>query len=156
MKKIISLICVAVICLTVFAGCGGAGAEADLSSVLKEMNTEYSVSGVEEITDVNELNAYYQINSDDVKQFAAEISSNSSDDYVEIVLVEANDSTAAQNITTQLTNRYNSIYSQYASYSADQLDMIKSCKVTTDGNFVSMIVSKDAQGMLDIFYKSVK
>ncbi|MCH5300891.1 MAG: DUF4358 domain-containing protein [Ruminococcus sp.] len=154
MKKIVSILCAAIICLVAFAGCSGQ-TDVDLKSVLDEMNSAYDTAGLEKITDVNDLNTYYQINPDDVKQFAAEISS-SADSPVEVVLVEAKDATAAQNVTTQLSNRYNSIYSQYASYSPDQLDMVKACKVTTDGNFVSMIVSKDAAGMLDIFYKYVK
>ena len=44
----------------------------------------------------------------------------------------------------------------YASYSAEQLDLIKNCSVTTDGNYVSMIVSKDASGMLEIYNKAIK
>ncbi len=154
MKKLLSLLCISIICIVAFTGCSGQ-ADVDLKSILDEMNSEYDTTGLEKITDVNELNTYYQIDPNDVKQFAAEISS-SADSPVEIVLIEANDETAAQNVTTQLTNRYNSIYSQYASYSADQLDAVKACKVTTDANFVSMIVSKDAAGMLDIFYKYVK
>ncbi len=153
MKRIISILCLAVICLAAFAGCS-ANTNANLQNVLEEINSKYDTAGLEKITDVNDLNTYYQIKADDVKQFAAEISS-SSDSPVEIVMVEANDATAAQNVTTQLTNRYNSIYSQYASYSPDQLDMVKACKVTTDGNFVSLIVSKDSAGMLDIYYNAI-
>lgn len=154
MKKIISVICAAALCLCLFAGCGAK--EVNLTEVLDKINTDYPVSGLTKITDVNDLNSYYQIKPEDVKQFAAEINENSSDAPVEIVLVEAKDSTAAQDIYDKLSNRYNSIYNMYASYSADQIAMVKECKVTMDGNFVSMIVAENAPEMVNVFYSFIK
>lgn len=154
MKKIISLFCAAVMCLCVFGGC--TTKEANLSQVLDEINSVYNVSGLTKITDTNDLKAYYQIEPEDVKQFAAEISENTSAVPFEVVLVEAVDSTAAQNIISKLSNRYNAIYNMYASYDTNQLDIIKNCTVTSDGNYVTLIVGEDAQSMLDIFYSYIK
>lgn len=154
MKKILSLVCVLALCVCAMAGCGAK--DVKLTDVLEKINTTYDESNLTQLTDVNDLKTYYQIDTNDVKQFAAEINENTSEAAVEIVLVEAKDATAATNIQTKLQNRYNSIYSQYASYSAEQVAMVKSCKVTTDGNFVTMIVANDAAGMLDIFYSFIK
>ncbi|MGN1467102.1 MAG: DUF4358 domain-containing protein [Ruminococcus sp.] len=154
MKKIISLVCAAAMCVCLFCSCGAK--EVNLSEVLDKINSSCNVSGLTKINDVNDLKTYYQIEPEDVKQFAAEIDENSSDAPVEIVMVEAKDSTAAQNVSTKLTNRYNSIYNMYASYSKDQLAVVEKCQVTTDGNFVTLIVSDKAQSMLDVFYSYIK
>ena len=69
---------------------------------------------------------------------------------------EATDSDAASRVETALTNRYNSIFQQNASYSAENLDMVKNCKVTKDGNFVTMIIGEKASDMLKMFNDSIK
>ncbi len=152
MKKIISVISVLVLCLTIFAGCSSSGA--DLSEVMDKLNSEFNLS-LTKLESVDDLNTYYSIDTADVKQFAAEIDSNNNASK-EIVLVEAVDAEAADRVEAALTTRYNSIYSQYASYSAEQLDMVKQCKVTKDGNFVSMIVAENAPDMLNVYYEYVK
>ncbi len=154
MKRAVSLFCIVSMIICLFCSC--TTKEADLSVVLDKINSSCNLSGLTQIADVNDLNSYYGIEPDDVKQFAAEIDENSSDAPVEIVMVEAKDSTAAQNVSTKLTNRYNSIYNMYASYSKDQLAVVEKCQVTTDGNFVTLIVSDKAQSMLDIFYSYIK
>lgn len=152
MKKVISLSMALVMCLVMFAGCGSGTAK--LSDVLSKINSQFSIS-LSPLKSVDDLAKYYSISTSDVKQFAAEIDSNNNAP-VEIVLVEANNSTAADSVEKALTTRYNSIVNQYASYSASQLDMVKKCKVTKDGNFVSMIVADKAPEMLDVYYKYVK
>lgn len=154
MKRAVSLFCIVSMIICLFCSC--TTKEADLSVVLDKINSSCNLSGLTQIADANDLNSYYGIEPDDVKQFAAEIDENSSDAPVEIVMVEAKDSTAAQNVSTKLTNRYNSIYNMYASYSKDQLAVVEKCQVTTDGNFVTLIVSDKAQSMLDIFYSYIK
>ena len=98
-----------------------------------------------------------EINADDIKQFAAEVGKSDTDsENTEVVLVEATDSDAASRVETALTNRYNSIFQQNASYSAEDLDMVKNCKVTKDGNFVTMIIGEKASDMLKMFNDSIK
>lgn len=152
MKKVISLATALVMCLVMFAGCGSN--DVKLSEVMDKINSEFSLS-LTQIDSVDKLNSYYSINADDVKQFAAENDSNS-DASVEIVMVEAKDATAADAVEKALTARYNSIHSQYSSYSPELLDMVNKCKVTKDGNFVSMIVADKAEDMLKIYYEYVK
>ena len=152
MKKVISLATVLVLCLAMFAGCGSK--DVKLSEAMDKINNDYSLS-LQTLSSTDDLSKYYNINADDVKQFAAEIDSNN-DAPVEIVLVEAVDSTAAGNIETALTTRYNSIVSQYSSYTPEKLDMVKDCKVTKDGNFVSLIVADNASDILDTYYSFIK
>ena len=152
MKKVISIVSAFVLCLAIFAGCGAK--EVKLSEVMDKINSDFSLS-LQKLESADELNTYYSIDTADVKQFAAEIDPNNNAP-VEIVLIEAVDADAASRVETALTTRYNAIYSQYSSYTPEQLDMVKACKVTKDGNFVSMIVADKGTEMLDVFYSYVK
>lgn len=152
MKKVISIVSAFVLCLAIFTGCGAK--EVKLSEVMDKINSDFSLS-LQELESADELNTYYSIDTADVKQFAAEIDPNNNAP-VEIVLIEAVDADAASRVETALTTRYNAIYSQYSSYTPEQLDMVKACKVTKDGNFVSMIVADKGADMLNVFYSYVK
>lgn len=152
MKKVISIVSAFVLCLAIFTGCGAK--EVKLSEVMDKINSDFSLS-LQKLESADELNTYYSIDTADVKQFAAEIDPNSNAP-VEIVLIEAVDADAASRVETALTTRYNAIYSQYSSYTPEQLDMVKACKVTKDGNFVSMIVADKGADMLNVFYNYVK
>lgn len=152
MKKVISIVSAFVLCLVIFAGCGTK--EVKLNEVMDKINSDFSLS-LQKLESADELNTYYSIDTADVKQFAAEIDPNNNAP-VEIVLIEAVDADAASRVETALTTRYNAIYSQYSSYTPEQLDMVKACKVTKDGNFVSMIVADKGADMLNVFYSYVK
>ena len=152
MKKVISLATALVLFLAIFAGCGAK--EVNLSEVMDKINADFSLS-LQTLESADDLNTYYSIETADVKQFAAEIDSNNNAP-VEIVLVEAVDSSAADRVESALTTRYNAIISQYSSYTPEKLDMVKACKVTKDGNFVSMIVADNASEMLNVYYEYVK
>lgn len=152
MKKVISIVSAFVLCLAIFTGCGAK--EVKLSEVMDKINSDFSLS-LQKLESADELNTYYSIDTADVKQFAAEIDPNNNAP-VEIVMIEAVDADAATRVESALTTRYNAIYSQYSSYTPEQLDMVKACKVTKDGNFVSMIVADKGAEMLDVFYSYVK
>ncbi|MCD8027031.1 MAG: DUF4358 domain-containing protein [Clostridiales bacterium] len=151
MKKAGLLTAVLIMCFSLFSGCSSANV--DLNEVMSKLNSEFNLS-LTELTD-EDLSKQYSIEADDVKQFAAEIDANNNAP-VEVVLIEAVDSEAADNIESALTDRYNSIYSQYSSYNADRLDMVTECKVTKDGNFVTLIVADEAPEMLDIYYEYIE
>lgn len=157
MKKTICLILLAAMMLVVFTGCSGSK-NVDLKTVLGSVNSGVSdaTTGLKELSDVSELQAYYQISPDDVKQFAAEIKADSSNAPVEIVLVEAKNADAANNVRTALDRRYNSIVSQYASYSPEQLAMANACEVTQNGNFVTMVVAENYADIMGIINAALK
>lgn len=128
----------------------------DLKTVLSDINTQYAdVTGtLRELSDVAELEKYYSVPTDAVKQFGAEISSDNNAP-VEIVLIEANDENGAAQIKQKMDMRYNSILSMYASYSAEQLDTVKACQVEVNGNFVTMVVAPDYDGIMEIVNKAI-
>lgn len=152
MKRIIAMALAAVMALAVFAGCGAK--EVKLDDVMTAINSSCNLN-LQKLESVDELNTYYNINTDDVKQFAAEIDSNNNAP-VEVILIEAVNSDAASNIESALTARYNSIVSQYASYTPELLDAVKACEVKKDGNFVTMIVAENADEITKVYNEQVK
>ena len=152
MKRIFAVAVALVLCLSLLAGCGSK--DVNLNDVMTKLNSDFSLS-LQTLSSADELNTYYSISTDDVKQFAAEIDS-TNDAPKEIILIEATDADAATRVEEALTTRLNSIMATYNSYSPDQVDMVKACKVTKDGNFVSMIVADKGAEMLDVFYSYVK
>ena len=151
MKRIIPLVIAAIMSVSVLAGCGGG---ADLNKVMTDINSSYSLN-LKSLESKDDLSKYYSIDPEGVKQFAAEIDSNNNAP-VEIILVEATDADAASEIEKALAARYNSIVSQYASYTPEKLDSVKKCKVTKDGNFVSLIVADNAEEILQKYQESIK
>ena len=159
MKRIVSILLVVLVAAAVLAGCGGSdggsGKAVDLPAILTKFNTDYSLS-LEAVDTVEKLNRYYEIAVDDVKQFAAEKDTSDPNAPVELVLVEAVDSAAADRVESALKERYKSVLRQYTSYTPEKVEMVKACDVTKDGNFVSMIVCDNAPDMVKYFKESVK
>ena len=124
---------------------------ADLKAVLSEINTKFasSTGNLRELTDTAELEKYYSIPADVVKQFGAEISADTNAP-VEIILVEANDESRVEKVKKALDIRYNSIYNIYASYSAEQLETVKACKVTVSGNYVTLVVAPEYEKIMEV------
>lgn len=146
----------ALILVLALAGCGGKSV--DLKTVMKEVNSKYSdaTGGLKELSETADLDKYYSIPEKDVKQFAAEINPDTSTAPVEIVLVEAVDKTASDEVKKALDARYQSIYSLYSSYSSEQVELVKKCKVTQEGNFVTMVVASDYDGIMEVVNAAIK
>ena len=70
MKKVISIAVALVLCLSIFAGCSAK--EVNLADLMDKMNSEYSVDATKYETK-DDMYKYYNINADDIKQFAAEV-----------------------------------------------------------------------------------
>ncbi len=171
MKKVLAVMMVTMIMLCV-AGCSEKNTDntdaqntnqtvsqtktTDLKTVLSDINAKYTdVTGtLRELTDTSELEKYYSVPADTVKSFAAEIGSDTNAP-VEIILIEANDSDSVTQIKQKLDMRYNSVYSIYASYSAEQLDTVKACKVEVNGNYVTLIIAPDYDGIMEIVNKAI-
>lgn len=146
----------ALVLVLAFAGCGGKNV--DLSTVMKDVNAKYTdaTGGLKVLDQAADLDKYYMIPEKDVKQFAAEINPDTSTAPVEIVLVEAVDKDAADEVEKALQTRYQSIYSLYSSYSADQVELVKKCGVTHEGNFVTLVVAENYDGIMEIVNAAIK
>lgn len=153
MKKAISIICVLAMLLVVFTGCSKneSTSGVNLKNVLHEINAQFDINECIEITDVSDMELYYTISPDDIVQFAAEYVLNTSTEPIEIVMVEAVDKEAKDRIELALINRFNSQSAQSQSYSAEAHLVFEKCGVETNGNFVTMIVSDEVEGIKALY-----
>ena len=140
MKRVITIVLAAILLVGVLSACGGSAKAVDLKAVMSDINSQFGLTGLKTIETVDDLNKYYTINTADVKQFAAELTTAASQ-YTEVILVEANDQTAADNVKKQLETHLAGQLSNAKSYDADQVAMIESCSVKQAGNIVYLVVS---------------
>ena len=90
------------------------------------------------------LESTYGITADQVTSFPDEI-----------VMVEATDAAAAQDVASKLTNRLSAIADQAASYDPDSEALAKKCEVVTSGNYVGMFFSSHYDEMVSAFQNAV-
>ena len=154
MKRIIALVLAVLMAAAVFTACGGAK-EVDLKALLNDINTQFGFEGLKNLDDTAALNRYYQVNEADVKQFAGELSTTASQ-YTEVILVEANDSNAANNIAAMLKAHLDTQLSTAKSYDADQVAMIEACSVKQNGNYVWLVVSDKASDINSVIESALK
>ena len=169
MKRIIAVILAALMSVAVLAACdssetkssssapassavsgNNAATVVDLNAVLDKINAETGLS-MDKVEDVSRLKRYYQLDEADIKQFACE-----RDGETEIVMIEATSGEAADRIEAVLQSKLDALINNATSYSQEKLAVIQACKVTKDGNFVSMIVSDNAPAALKIYQDSIK
>ncbi len=139
-KKVISLFFAGVILSVLFAGCSDTK-EVNLPEMMNEINSEFGIFGLTQVEDADKLNLYYQIDASDVKQFAAEFSLESTTP-TEVVLVEAVNADSVSRIVSALQLRFDSQKLNFGSYNPDAVKIFDDCKVSQNGNFVSMIISE--------------
>lgn len=154
MKRIAAIVLAAVLMMAVLTACGGAK-EVDLKAVMSDINSRFGYTDLKTIEDADGLNRYYQISADDVKQFAAELSTTASQ-YTEVVMVEGADADAAGRIKAMLEAHLGTQLNTAKSYDADQVAMIEACSVKQSGNIVYLAVSDkfaDITGVIETALK---
>ena len=160
MKRVIAIVLAALFMASLMAACGDntktddaktettAAAQndantVDLGAVLNDINTKFNISGLKVLSSTDDLNKYYQINADDVKQFAAELTT-AAKQYTDIVIVEAKDQTAVANVKKALEDHLDTKLGEAKSYDAEQASMLEACSVKVSGNYVYLVVSDQA------------
>ena len=105
--------------------------------------------------EVADLMNYYGIAAEDVKQFAAAVSTTGIN-CDEVVMIEATGAEAAARVKTALDNRYQAKLVETENYLPDEYAIIKTCSVTQKGNYVAMIVAPNAADLVKIYDEAVK
>ncbi len=154
MKKLTSLLLALSLALLALAGCGGAAKTADLNAVKDALAAQFDLTGMMALSE-DDLLDMYGIKMDDVKQYVALVakSSTSAD---EILLFEAKDAAAASRIREKVDNRYKAKLNEAKDYLPDEYAKISACKAETSGNYVSLIVSSDAEAMVKAYREAFK
>lgn len=155
MKKILCLL-FAVLSVVAFTGCSNSStpANVDLNSVMKDMKSQVTFTDTMDLTK-DDLNSNYGIKSEDVKQFAA-LADTTGIKADELVMIEGKDANAAKRIKTALDSRYQEKINANISYLPEQYAIIKKCSVRQNGNYVSMLVSPNAEKIVKIYDGYIK
>ena len=151
MKRILAFTVALLMIVCSLAACGGSdnggsSTSVVLSDLMNDINSQYGVSDLKVLDKASDLTRYYRIEEADVKQFAAEMSTSSSQ-FTEVIMVEATDSSAAERVATALNNHLDTQVNTAKSYTKDVLEMIESRKVMTSGNFVYLVISDNADAI---------
>lgn len=69
----------------------------------------------------------------------------------EIVMVEAVDEAAAEQVAEKLNTRLDSLKAQSKSYDPESYEIAQACQVLTEGNYVAMFFSEDGAEMEELY-----
>lgn len=152
MKRIISVIALIAMLAVLLCACGEQAQP--LSDIFSTIKTEYEISDLVEFDDISTLERFYGIGADDVAEFAGGVN-NSGVNQEEIVLIKAKDADAAENISEKLNNRLQSKLNETKDYNPEQYAIIEKCTVDTDGLYVSMIISENAEGIKKLYTQGI-
>lgn len=152
MKKIVGIIALIAVLAVLLCACGEQAQP--LSDVFGTIKTEYKITDMVEFEDVAALERFYGIGADDVAEFAGGVN-NSGVNQEEIVLIKAKDTDAAEAISEKLNNRLQSKLNETKNYNPEQYAIIEKCTVDTDGLYVSMIISENAEGIKKIYAEGI-
>ena len=163
MKKIVAVFLIVLLITVMFSACGGQNdgktASVSLTELLEEIDTQIGVSndgdqGLKVLTSEEELDRYYLIAAEDIKQFAAERTGDT-DDYLEIVIVEAVDEAAADRIEIRLNSVLDSKRSNANSYLPETAKMFDDAQIKVSGNYVYMVIGEQQDKILGIIEDSI-
>lgn len=148
MKKVLFIIASLLLSVVMLTACGTetppTAKDVALYDVLCEINTEFFDDGenMKLIETSDKLELYYDIPAADVEEYAAEVSKNSATEIDEVVLIKAVDEDAAKRVAEKLELRLQAQKDLCASYSPELLAVAEKCSVSTNGVYVSLIVTE--------------
>ncbi|MBQ3378764.1 MAG: DUF4358 domain-containing protein [Clostridia bacterium] len=121
----------------------------DLGAVMDSIGEFVSDQDMLDLSD-EEMLSFYGIEKGEYAQFAAKINvSGVSAD--EIVFIEAADANAAQSIKDKLENRYQAKLNETKNYFPDEYNKIQASSVEQNGNYISMVISADADAINAVY-----
>jgi len=101
------------------------------------------------------LERLYGIDTAGVKQSAGFVTMSGTFPH-EVIMIEAVDNKAADEIVSKLQNRHSEVMVQSKSYDAKNYALALECKVVKDGNFISMFLSPDHKKITEVYNEYIK
>lgn len=156
LKKVLCAI-VSVVFIFVLSGCSDndSGKKYDIQKAGTEIVSQ--IDSASQMTRINDdiLMTFYGIDKEDVNDYFALISTDSTRQD-EVIIAEAKDAQSFEKVKEKIQARYDSKYAQTKDYLPDQAKLIEECKVETDGNYIWMFISADAEKMKEILLSSAE
>lgn len=143
MKRFLCVIAVITVLAVTLCACGQAAKP--LSEIFEKLKTDYNITDMLEYKSADDLSRY-GIKAEDVTESAGGVN-RSGVDQEEIVLVKAKDADAAKRVEESLNKRLASKLNETKNYNPEQYAIVEKCSVDVDGNYVSMIISSNAEAM---------
>ena len=143
MKRFLCVIAVITVLVVTLCACGQAAKP--LSEIFEKLKTDYKITDMLEYKSADDLSRY-GIKAEDVTEAAGGVNK-SGVDQEEIVLVKAKDADAAKRVEESLNKRLESKLNETKNYNPEQYAIVEKCSVDVDGNYVSMIISSNAEAM---------
>lgn len=148
MKKIIVGI-LAFVLLFSLAACGSEPVTKDIAGIKEQIVTELAIEGAMDIP-TERLLDLYGIDPASVKSSACFVTMGGAFPD-EIIMVEAADSTAANEIAKKLETRLADVSNQAQNYDAESYAQFQKCKVQSTGVYVALFISAKAEQMQKLF-----
>ena len=143
MKRFLCVIAVITVLAVTLCACGQAAKP--LSEVFEKLKTDYNITDLLEYKSADDLSRY-GIKAEDVEESAGGVNKTGVNQE-EIVLVKTKDAEAAKRVQDALNKRLESKLNETKNYNPEQYAIVEKCSVDVDGNYVSMIISSDAEAM---------
>ena len=151
MKKLICVIAIVTLLAVSLCACGQAAKP--LSEIFEKMKTDYNITEMLEFKSADDLSRY-GIKAEDVEESAGGVNK-SGVNQEEIVLVKATDADAAKRVEASLKKRLESKLNETKNYNPEQYAILEKCSVDVDNNYVSLIVSENADAMKADYKKAI-
>lgn len=158
MKRLITLISALLIVFT-FGGCVKKGDE----GAIKDIPVADIIAAIEEKVDLNIVNLpkdetlekNYYINPEDVveaeiKTAMMNVKSN------ELAIIKVKDSSKVEDIKKSVEKHGEDLDKQWSSYLPDQYELVKNRKIKAIGNYVILIIDKEADQIEEIIESKLK
>lgn len=151
--KLVSLLLAGI--MLICSACGSASAkEVELAPLMEEI---LAVAPIDDVLVLGESDMldFYGIKAEQMKQFAAALNMNGISAQ-EIVLIQATDDAAAQEIAAKLSNRLSARMAESENYLPDEFAIISECEVSQSGSYCRLIIHANAKEAITIYNNAFK
>ena len=148
--KLISLLLAGI--MLICTACGSAPAaekEVELAPLMEEILTAAPIDDILVLSESDMLD-FYGIKADQMKQFSAALNMNGISAQ-EIVLIQAADENAVEQISTKLSNRLAARMAESENYLPDEYEIISQCEVSASGTYCRLIIHANAKEAIAIY-----
>lgn len=124
--------------------------EPTVEGIVSAISAQYPLDSMTQITNADKLLNTYGFAPTDYSEIAV-YTNNTGTEVSELFIIKATDETTLANIQEKLNNELNSKLNQTKDYLPEQYAIVEKCEVGTNGKYVRLIISPDADKMVEIF-----